>query len=363
MGADGERGDAPRRRRGRGKAGAARAEVEAPTEVWRVELNRGLRALVDGDEVAAEGHLERAYRSAPERAEVCFALGRERMRQGKLDEAERLLRKAFRSGGMLAAAAALARCLGGDAARRGEAHAVLDEALRPGEEDEPGLLVVRAELFVEEREVGRAREALERARAVLDREQRDAPATRAAIALAMAKVSNLEAVALVEEGRDEEALFAFKRAFDLDPAWAGPMVNMGAVFARLGRPARARGCYERALVLDPENCVARYNLAELCRRRGDAQSAEAEYRRVLELDAAYPGARVALAELLCDGDQIEAALEVVSAGPLQLAREHVVSSCRVAKRLADAGFFDAAAALVRAARRVDPVRAAAILDG
>ena len=362
MGADGKRGDAPRRRRGRAKPPGP--HDLGHTEVWRAELTRGLRALVDGDEAAAEAHFGRAYRSAPHRAEVCFALGRERLRQGKLDEAEKLLRRAFSPGGMLAAAAALARCLGADPARRAEAHAVLDDALRPGEpgDDEPGLLVVRAELFLEERRAADARDALERARGVLEREQRDAPATRAAITLAMAKVSNLEGIALGEAGRDEEALFAFKRAFDLDPAWSGPMVNMGAVFARLARPARARACYERALVIDAENTVARYNLAEVCRQRGDAIGAEAEYRHVLELEATYPGARIALAELLCDRGRIAEALDLVSAGPVELDREHVSSCCRVAQIMAKNGHLEAAGELVRAARRVDAVRAASMLD-
>src|SRR5262249_29873034 len=98
-------------------------------------------------------------------------------------------------------------------------------------------------------------------------------------------------------GNAAGALFAFKRTFDLAPRWASPLVNMGAVFAEMGRPARARACYERALVLDDDNPVARYNLALLARARGEFAQAEAELRRVLAVDPEYPGAQAALDEL------------------------------------------------------------------
>jgi tetratricopeptide (TPR) repeat protein len=323
------------------------------TEVWRVELTRGLRRLAEGNATRAEEHFQRAYRSAPERAEVCFALGHERLRQGQLDEAERLLRSAWSADHMLAAAAALARCLGVLGARRDEAHAVLDEACAVAG-DEPGLRVVRAELFLEDEDVARARAELEHAQGVLDREERDAPATRAAIKMAYARVWNLEGVSLAAEGRGDEALFSLKRAFDLDPAWAGPLVNMGAVFAQLGRSARARACYERALVLDGENAVARYNLAEICRQRGDVVAAEAEYRRLLEIDETYPGARIVLAELLCGGKRVAEALEVIAAGAVELETEHVAACCRVARQLMEAGHYVEAAELVSLARRVSP---------
>jgi tetratricopeptide (TPR) repeat protein len=270
----------------------------APTELWRAELVRGLRCLAAGDPVAAEAHLVRAERAAPERPEVCFALGRERLRQERLDEAEALLRRAW-SGRLPAAAAALAQCLGVAGERRAEAHAILDDALaeRP---DEPGLLTVRAELLLvddRDRRCDEARALLERASRVLAETHREAPATRAAIAAVLAKALNLDGIALAAAGNAPGALFAFKRSFDLAPRWASPLVNMGAVFAEMGRPARARACYERALVLDDDNPVARYNLALLARARGDLARAEAELRRVLAVDPEYPGAQLALDEI------------------------------------------------------------------
>jgi len=265
----------------------------ALTELWRAELLRGLRRLSAGDVAGADACFQRAHRAAPDRPEVCFALGRERLRQERLDEATALLTTAWQAG-MPAAAAALARCLGIAGDRRSDAHALLDTALAD-HPDEPGLLIVRAELLVEDGHSVEARALLERAEGLLA--NRDAPATRAAIATVLARALNAEGIRLAADGDPEAALFAFKRSFDLAPRWASPLVNMGAVFADLGRAARARACYERALVLDDENPVARYNLALLFRARGEVARAETELRRVLAVDPDYPGARRILDEL------------------------------------------------------------------
>ena len=268
----------------------------ALTELWYAELMRGLRRLAAGDTAGAEVFFERAHRAEPDRPEVCFALGRERLRQERLPEAEELLRVAWRAR-LPAAAAALARCLGIVGTRRAEAHAILDEALAH-HPDEPGILAVRAELLLEDGASAAAQSLLERARSILAADGRDAPATRAAIAGVLAKALNLEGIRLARDGDPDAALFAFKRAFDLAPRWASPLVNMGAVFADLGRDARARSCYERALVLDDENPVARYNLALLSRARGDLARAEAELRKALAIDPDYPGAARALADVI-----------------------------------------------------------------
>lgn len=231
---------------------------------WRTELRRGLECLHAGDFAAAEAHFEHAHRRAPQRPEVCVALGRERLRRGRIAEAEALLRAAWSADpSLISAAASLARCLGIFAHRGAEAHAVLDEAdARHGRD--PGLLVVRSEVFLEERRIAEARAAAQAALAAASSDGGAArpSAARAAAELALARVHNAEGLELAHAGRDDEALFAFKRASDLDADWAAPVVNLGATFARLGRLARARSAWERALVLDPDNAAARRNLAD-----------------------------------------------------------------------------------------------------
>ncbi len=287
---------------------------------WRTELRRGLERLHAGDFVAAEAHFEHAHQRAPDRPEVGVALGRERLRRGRLDEAERLLRAAWSADPTLvSAAASLARCLGIFGARAAEAHAVLDAAMERHGRD-AGLLVIRSEIFLEERRVAEARTAaqtaLETASATTRSGASPRPsAARIAAELALARVHNAEGLELAGAGRDDEALFAFKRAADLDPDWASPVVNLGAAFARLGRTARARSAWERALVLEPDNLAARMNLADdrvrsACELEdaGDRAGSERLLRGALAVDPAHASAHEALAALLTRlGRYLEAA--------------------------------------------------------
>lgn len=236
------------------------------TEFWRFELTRGRCFLLEGRHDEAEACFERAHQAAPERAEVAFALGRERMRRGKLDEAERLLRAAWVGDPSLpASAAALARCLGlsGPAPRVADAHRVVEEALAR-HPSEPGLYIVRAELLLVEDRVDEAFATLERADGLIHPR---AVATRAALKLSWARTHVRAGTRLVADGRAEEALFSFKRAADLAPGWAEPLVEMGRAFHELGRLARARSSWERALVLDPQNVAAARLLAESRRQQ------------------------------------------------------------------------------------------------
>jgi tetratricopeptide (TPR) repeat protein len=300
-----------------------------------------LARLAEGDAAGAESCFEAAYRRAPERPEVCFALGRERMRKGRLSEAEALLRAAWEgSRSSSASAAALARCLGILQKRWADAHAVLD-----GAAEDAALLVVRGEIYLEEERPAEARVCFERATALLRRRRR-VSSLRAAIALGSARVLNLEGIGLGREGRLEEALFAFKRAFDLAPAWSGPLVNMGAVFAEIGRAARAAACYERALVLEPANVVARYNLATLARERGDLAAAEGLFRHLLTEQPDYPSARLGLAEVLIRRDRRGEA-EAVLRGALVDNPNDVGVLCRLAILLHEDGQVLEAAELLR----------------
>jgi len=284
---------------------------------WRTELRRGLERLHAGDFAGAEAHFERAHARAPERPEVCVALGRERLRRGRAGEAEALLRAAWTTDPTLvSAAASLARCLGVFARRGAEAHAILDDAeARHGRD--AGLLVVRSEVFLEERRVDEARIAALAALAAATTGASGArpSAARVAAELALARVHNAEGLELARAGRDDEALFAFKRASDLDGDWAAPVVNLGAAFARLGRLARARSAWERALVLDPDNAAARHNLADdrvqsaaALEAGDDLAGAEAQLLAALSVDTAHVLAHTRLAQLYARlGRYLEAA--------------------------------------------------------
>jgi Flp pilus assembly protein TadD len=254
-----------------------------PNRKWRFHLVRGARCLEVGDFCGAQRHFGAAYREAPAEPIVCLAWGRELLRGGELDAAEELLRAAWsRDPALESAGLSLARLLGLHRRHRSAAHAVLDEVeQRHGAG--PALLLLRAEVTITD--PTRFTEALdffERARA--------AGADRDVVRLGLARVHNAEGVMRCREGDHHRALFALKRAADLDPAWSGPLVNSGAIFERLGLVQKARAHYRSALRLDPVNPVALFNLAESMRHGGFHGDAVRLYRRLLALQPGYPGA-------------------------------------------------------------------------
>jgi Flp pilus assembly protein TadD len=257
-------------------------EERSLPQPWRDELVAGLHALRHGEFSRAELHFDRAYRHAPERPEVCFALGRERLRQGRAAEAEELLAAAWtRDRSLLSAGATLARCVGLHLGRMSDAHAILDEAEAEHGRD-PALEITRAELLVQQ---GRHAEAEARAAHALSATVDDGYATiRIAAEAVLARVENARGLARVEEGDLESALFAFKRAADRDPMWGAPHVNTGAAFAQLGRHGPARAAYRRAVQADPTNPLAHYNLGLLLIRDGKLREARASIERAHELD-------------------------------------------------------------------------------
>lgn len=259
-------------------------EERSETESWRAELISGLYALREGQFGRAELHFERAYGWAPDQPEVAYALGRERLRRGRVEEAEALLVAAWKGdASLLSAGATLARCLGLYLARANEAHAVLDDAeARHGAH--PSLEVTRAELCAHLEEYDRAERRAERALGLCDEGIGESPATRNAARAILARVENARGLSAVELGDPENAIFAFKRAADRDPAWGAPHLNTGAAFAVLGRKGAARAAYERALAADPANALAHYNLALLSAEAGHLADAIAKLERAAELD-------------------------------------------------------------------------------
>jgi tetratricopeptide (TPR) repeat protein len=269
---------------------------------WQLHLRRGARSLEAGQLDRAARHFATAYRLAPERPEVCLALGREYLRRGQLAQAEPLLRQAWDGNrGLAVAAAALARLLGVGRGELDTAHKVLDEAVKR-HPDHPLLMVVRGELQLEVDDYVAARRSFERAR--------DLGAEHHAVSAGLARTYNAEGISLGELGADERAIFALKRACDLDPTWSGPHVNLGVVFARLGRPRRARACYRRAIVIEPDNPVAYFNLGNLLRERRDLSGAIECYEQVVALSPEYPGGRANLASALADLGEYERAIDL-----------------------------------------------------
>lgn len=265
-------------------------------EPWRHELRLGLQSLREGAYERAESHFARAYRHAPNRPEVCYALGRERIRQGRPADGAALLRAAWDADqSLVSAGAALARCLAIHQGQFDQAHGVLDQAAaRHGAL--PLFDVIRSEILLEEGRTDEARGSAEAALAGADGRSDDS--TDAAARAALARVYNQEGIRQVDRGDADTALFSFKRAADYDPSWSSPHVNMGAAFITLGKRRRARVAFEAAIATDATNGLAHLHLGFLFRDDGQLDAARSHLERALEADPDLDAARAALGELL-----------------------------------------------------------------
>jgi Flp pilus assembly protein TadD len=258
---------------------------------WRFHLWRGAQSLEAGDFHGAQRYFAAAYREAPDEPLVCLAWGRERLRAGDAEAAERLLRRAWEADpSLITAGLQLARVLGLHLDRRWEASALLDR-LEGREGASAALLLLRAELALREpTEFEVAKADLERAEAL--------GAEPSLVKIGLARAFNAEGVVRSRQGEHHRALFALKRATDLDPQWSAPLVNRGTIFDRLGQPVKAQRLYRQALQLEPRNPVALFNLADSLRRHGGAAEAERLYRKLLDLQPGYPGGEAGLRKLL-----------------------------------------------------------------
>ena len=345
-------------------------DIKTLPEAWRTELAQGLQCLRSGDLDRAEAHFVRAHERAPEQPEVLYALGRERLRQGRHAEAEALLVGAWTKDSSLAgAAAALARSLATH--EPAKAHEILREALEV-HPVEPGLKVVEGEVFLEEQRTEEARACFEAALGFLEDAGRDAPATRGAIAAghgaraqhrghrarprgsrrrgalrlqARHRPGSRVGRAHGQHGRGlrapgphrSRALLLRARSRPQSRERHGPPAS-GAAPARPRRSRARRADLPRAPALDPDHTAARTGLAEVLLMRGDAESAtvlleEAAARDPEDADARYQ-LGVAFETL---GDLARAEKQYRRA--LALDEEHVPASCKLATVLMRQGDY------------------------
>lgn len=86
-----------------------------------------------------------------------------------------------------------------------------------------------------------------------------------------------------EAGRRSDALTAFTRATELDPAYSRGWTNLGRLALEDGDDDIALAYFGRAAVVGPRNAVAHANLGMLQLRRGDLRASEVAYRRATQI--------------------------------------------------------------------------------
>jgi len=271
------------------------------SETWRYLLKRGLELRRAGRLEKAAEALERAIRMAGRRPSILAGLGEVRTDQGRYSEAHDLLHEACNLAPLNAGPAeVMARLLGLHLDRTDEALERLDhvqphhtgQALCSLELVRGEILLNLGDLDLAERSFGSALE-----------DTSVAPVAR----MGLARCSNARGIALAEGGQLEPAVFALKRAADLDPRWSSPCVNMGVVLGRMGKHALVLDAYADALEREPANPVAYFNLGTTLRQMGRLEDAASALEDLLDLDPTFPRARVALANVLGELNRLEPA--------------------------------------------------------
>ncbi len=258
---------------------------------WQLMLRQGAERLRQGKFDEATHWFESAHRLAPDEPLACYALGRERMRQGSYHQAERLVRKAWQADPtLLSAGLTLIRLLGLHLGKPDEALAMVQDLAKEDRVEPEVLALLEGEiLLTRPQDAARAAELFDKVLA--------SGRHRVAAAEGLARAYNVEGIRLAEAGQVHEALFVLKKAASLVPDWAPPRVNMGVVFQLLGKDRRAKKEYLDALEVEPNSPTALYNLGRLAVAQSDLDEAAIYYRRLLDAHPNYPGIRSALAEL------------------------------------------------------------------
>src|SRR5262245_61875442 len=107
--------------------------------------------------------------------------------------------------------------------------------------------------------------------------------------------ANARGVALMKEGKLEEAVAAFQQAAEAAPSSGVIQSNLAYAYDRQGRIDEAVAAYRKVLDLDAENAVVRNNLATLYSKQGRFDAAIREYEDLLQRDPANATAKTNLA--------------------------------------------------------------------
>jgi tetratricopeptide (TPR) repeat protein len=101
----------------------------------------------------------------------------------------------------------------------------------------------------------------------------------------------------LEEAAPAEAMLAYQRALELDPAHGEARVNLGRLLHEAGRPLQAADHYSRALEAHPDDVTAAFNLGVALDDLGRRRDAASAYLRAVQIDPGCADAHWNLAQL------------------------------------------------------------------
>ncbi len=97
-------------------------------------------------------------------------------------------------------------------------------------------------------------------------------------------------IALQLEGRASEALSYYWKAVTIKSDYGDAFYNLGTLFESLGNLDKALAAYRQAVVLKPASAPVNNNFGVALAKKGDTEAAIAAFRRALRLDPNYAGA-------------------------------------------------------------------------
>jgi len=273
-------------------------------DIREIESNRWLRrgiALLDDEAYeAALNAFRRAHESNPDSVDAIHYLAQELYMQGDAAEAEKLLRRGLEIKPTVGVYRTLAAIILDNPKRIEEIPQII-AAVREKLGDQKNADLIEGHYELEKNNGAAAAEFFRRA---LDADPENGEAAEG-----LSRALNLIGIDLSEAGNNEEAIFTFKKAIDLDPYCSAPQVNIGNCFCALGRLERARRAYEIGIELDPDNPQAHFNLARLLVDESRYEDAEAEFLEVLRIDPEYPDAHAELGRLFSLQGRFERAID------------------------------------------------------
>jgi len=92
-------------------------------------------------------------------------------------------------------------------------------------------------------------------------------------------------IALLHQGRLDEAMTLFQKALKIQPDNVEAYCNLGMVFDQKGRLDEAIAQFRKAMELQPRSVLVQNNFGNLLSRMGRVDEAMAYYRQVLEVDS------------------------------------------------------------------------------
>jgi Flp pilus assembly protein TadD len=92
-----------------------------------------------------------------------------------------------------------------------------------------------------------------------------------------------EGNALVDEGKLDRGISAFRRALRMDDSLAEVHNDLGAAYFRKGWHAEAEACFRKAIELKPEHGIAQANLGAALRAQGRLGDSRRAFQRALLL--------------------------------------------------------------------------------